>query len=252
MSDKPIIFSGPMVKALLDGRKTQTRRLMKVTPPEYVKHTVAPQEKRGEPKKHPKPYFDAYNGGPHWCWWDEYDRQGDGWMKLPYSKSDRLWVRENAIIAPPKWTSTPTNPMGPHRQEVAYCAECTDGQFEAARDYGLKKRPSIHMPRWASRLTLTVTDVRVQRLNDISSDDARDEGIFQRHAVGDDAAADCWTWAKDEPRYPTPQRAFRRLWMNIYGADSWADNPWIVALTFTVERRNIDAASAKTAEEPHA
>jgi uncharacterized protein YhfF len=93
-------------------------------------------------------------------------------------------------------------------------------------------RPSIHMPRWASRLTLTVTEVRVQRLQEISEEDARDEGaglLLHEHEYWD-GDPDCY------------RKLFRVLWTAIHGPAAWDANPEVVALSFTVERRNIDAA----------
>ena len=141
MSDHPIIFSGPMVRSLLDGRKTQTRRVLK------------PQPQGEQPKN--------------------WTRAND--KAVRYAPGDRLYVRE-AINK----VSTPG--------DVVYRADFEAGGNDGA---GLGWRPSIHMPRWASRLTLTVTDVRVQRLQDISEEDARAEGCDvheEARPLGDFAA----------------------------------------------------------------
>jgi hypothetical protein len=209
MTDRPIIFSAPMVRALLDGRKRQTRRL-----------ATSPLRK---------------------C-----------------EAGDRLYVRENAWIAPPGWTDSPINPMGPHRQEVAYQANDRSGYTRAAAaDYKLKLRPSIHMPRWASRLTLIVEAVRVEPLQAISEADAVAEGVEPPPSEREDRdrsvcprcggtglhgalgnnlgymevdCRDCDTHAK----------RYRHLWTHLHGADSWEVNPSVVALTFRVVRGNID------------
>lgn len=214
--ERPILFSGPMVRALLDGRKTQTRRVVKPQPSDYTPETVAPQRLQGQPPKHPRPYFDAYNGGPHWCWWDEYDRQGADWIKCPYGvPGDQLWVRET-------WCEADT-PSG-----YDYAARFT----QDTRGWGW--RPSIHMPRKASRLTLTITDVRVERLQDISEADAIAEGV-QR--VGGGALRwENWSGVEGQSG-ASPKAAFALLWNHINGKGAWDANPWVWALTFQVEER---------------
>ena len=183
--DRPIIFSSPMVRALLDGRKTQTRRAL-----------------------NPQP---------------ETLPNGFAGSRLPYAFGDRLWVRE-AIDK----VSEPG--------DVFYRAD-----YEAAHGnsgQGLGWKSSIHMPRWASRITLTVTEVRVQRLQEISEADAVAEGIF--HRPSDFYPQGVWTHGGDEG-WHTPEAAYRHLWNSLHGPDAWDENPWVVAITFTTERRNIDA-----------
>jgi len=142
---------------------------------------------------------------------------------VPYAPGDRLWVRENCAT----W--------GDHEaiyradDAVEYGLAVSDGKFGAK----WKARPSIHMPRWASRLTLTVTDVRVQRLHAISEADAIAEGI-KLHGdffTGYGKAADQWMGPLD---------SFASLWISLHGYEGWDENPWVVALTFTVQRGNID------------
>lgn len=195
MSDRPIIFSGPMVRALLEGRKTQTRRVLKPQP--------APGSYRlsmYDPKG-----FAAFGHDA-----SAFKEK----VRLPYAPGDRLYVRE-AIDK----VSVP----GSVDYRADYEAAFGDGR-------GLGWHPSIHMPRWASRLTLTVTEVRVQRLQDISEADAFAEG--------------CVRWGMDSPQgsvHYTVVEDFKRLWNSLHGTEAWDANPWVVALTFTVERRNIDA-----------
>ncbi len=184
MADKPILFSGPMVRALLEGRKTQTRRVIKLNgrPPEYC----GPRGCMDDPT----------------CWgWDDPDH-GDwvtlekergqrlGWrdLRVSYAPGDLLWVREAWNIA---FASdlTPGEAIERTAEECAtsnrgFACACGDGVVYRATgaqqhpDHGKARwRPSIHMPRWASRLTLIVTDVRVQRLQEISHDDAVAEGM---------------------------------------------------------------------------
>jgi hypothetical protein len=201
MTDRPIIFSGPMVRALIDGRKTQTRRVLKPQPGELDNV--------------------FRDGGGHW---HVTDSQG-AWMselRIPYAPGDRLWVRESAHI---------------DGREVNYR---TDSEAGGANASGWGWRSPIHMPRWASRLTLTVTDVRVQRLQQIRFTDTLAEGVEEtdfyakRHRACLEQNVGCGSVSFD---------SFADLWNSIHGPDAWDANPWVVALTFTVERRNIDAGA---------
>lgn len=218
MSDRPIIFSGPMVRALLEGRKTQTRRVIDPQP------------------VHDAAFVAMSNDGR----WIAKDSLGYGYLvNVPHAIGDRLWVKE-------AWFSTPAyNDLSPSQmsgdEPIKYQADGTE------QVWGLphlfipgRYRPSIHMPRWASRITLTVTDVRVQRLQDISEADAVAEGINGHGGrfTGYGKAADQWMGPID---------SFASLWISLHGTASWDANPWVVALTFTVDRRNID--EAKEAEE---
>lgn len=191
MADYPIIFSAPMVRALLDGRKTQTRRLA--------------YSRRGRMSR----------------WW--FVKAGD-----------RLWVRE-------AWR--PVHSADPSRG-ASYRANVGADQT--------LWRPSIHMPRWASRLTLVVTEARRQWLQDISEEDARAEGLlWERHTWHDPEYPLCdiaWRpYAGSESRYSHPRDAFADLWESIHGPDAWNANPEVIALTFTVHRCNIDAMEAEHA-----
>jgi len=192
MTDRPIIFSTPMVRALLEGRKTQTRRVLK------------------------PPLRGAWiEDGAIWAMTPD----GPDGLPLPYARGDRLWVREGFC-----WVSA---------WGWRYRADNDD--LDDKREFGEvgKWQSPIHMPRWASRLTLTVTDVRVQRLHDISEADAVAEGIEPKwHAyTGYGKQADVWM---------SPYDSFASLWISIHNTGAWDANPWVVALTFTVEKRNID------------
>lgn len=181
MTDRPIIFSAPMVRALLDGRKTQTRRIYRVPPGSYVEQGRI---------------WAMTDGCPH----------GDA--ALPYAPGDRLWVRE-------AFTEVPM--IGP--------------RYYATNDIpaSFKKVSPIHMPRWASRLTLTVTEVRVQRLQEISEEDARSEGFGSLITTVDKLGPSI-----------TARDGFREIWHTLHGPGAWDANPWVAALTFTVHRQNID------------
>ena len=191
-----------MVRALLDGRKTQTRRVLKPLP----RRTI---------------FFD-----PKTAVLDQF-------QEPPYAPGDRLWVREafsyelldvdrNGFMPPWYWA---------------------DGNPESG-DF-TRPKPSIHMPRWASRLTLLVTDVRVQRLQEISDDDARAEGIeplksgrgYYDPTVSHDQSRSIVRFGQ---YYSLATHAFSALWDSIHGPDAWDANPWVAAISFTVHRCNID------------
>ena len=182
MTDRPILFSAPMIRALLDGRKTQTRRILKPQP--LMGYT---------------PDVTASKG-------------------VRFAKGDRLWVRETFSFDH-RWTGLPPRDVQ-WEEPVWYWADGdpTDGDWT-------KPKPGIHMPRWASRLTLTVTDVRAQRLQEISEADAIAEG----------APAVISGQGVDGP-VKTHRTGFVGIWNKING--NWLDNPWVVAITFVVEQRN--------------
>lgn len=229
--DRPIIFSAPMVRALLAGRKTQTRRLVVKDLPAEARYTGV-----------------HYAGDEPDSW---FFNSPVGPRKVPvrFEEGDRLYVREACWIAPPAWTDSPVNPTGPNRQEVAYAADDRSGYTkEAAADYKLRLRPSIHMPRWASRLTLIVEGVKVERLHDISEADALAEGIVADPVKG------FWVPGVEHPikDFPWLSRATARemyaaLWDMLHGSGEWVRNPFVVAVTFRVVRGNID-----TLETAHA
>jgi hypothetical protein len=218
--DRPIIFSAPMVRALLDGRKTQTRRIISAEIPDghFVEHC----------------HFCASG----WGLWERGPWAGGGRCTcrevkgIRFRDGDRLYVRERGWISPSKQAFQPfvDNELGPTPQTPA--------------GVSWKPSPSIHMPRWASRLTLTVTDVRVERLNDISEADAWAEGCKKGEA--DDAGG---FFPAEEPDpsgiglrgWDNARDWFADLWEEINGDDAWDANPWVVAVTFTVHHANIDA-----------
>lgn len=189
MVDRPIIFSGPMVRALLAGRKTQTRRL----------------------------------------------------ASSPLARcavGDRLYVRE-------AWAPLSACTLNdPGSQAMA------DNGFYRADDSTIEGEisrwtPSIHQPRWASRLTLTVAAVRIEPLCSITDADAEAEGV-RRTTRG-------WHVPGAElPPVSTAAEAFARLWSSLHRTDGecWSDNPDIVALTFTVTAENIDRMAVPIAADP--
>ncbi len=224
MSDRPIIFSAPMITALLDGRKTQTRRILKPQPIAYENRYCARLT-----------FFDRKGR-------EIGDASPDGNCLAadftPYAIGDRLWVRETIefeddLDVRRHWYSADNEPLRwSCREEAAWLCR-----------YPRMKAPSIHMPRWASRLTLAVTEVRVERLQEISEADAIAEGC------PDVGCLNCGESSSPPPcgcadPSPSHRDAFAGLWHQINGPDSWHENPWIAALTFEVHRANIDAMPA--------
>lgn len=249
MTDRPILFSAPMVRALLDGRKTQTRRVLKPQPPQWAAVCSAIFPPQGLFQ-----WSEAEHDPPRPLKrWPE-----DHALRVRFAKGDRLWVKETwraqeafDHMKPSEIGRESADEIGQPGVPVFYEADgkCDDRSVEAWQQSPPgKTRVSIHMPRWASRLTLTVRDVRVQRLQEISEEDAEAEGCPecpQCHGVG-------WINSGPDGGWQCPAKGcgdayvdqYARLWNEINGAGAWAANPWIVALTFTVERRNIDAARA--------
>jgi hypothetical protein len=208
MADKPILFSGPMVRAILDGRKTQTRRVLK---PQLGDIASAFQFLPGK-----------------WRFLDHSGARVHQVFSAPFANGDRLWVREAWHTSPSYDDLKPTELGGD--ESILYAA---DGVWESwgwgdtGCINGGRKRPSIFMPRWASRLTLIVEDVRVQRLQVISRGDAMDEGCpFPNMADG-----------------PDPRDWFHELWdgLNAARGFGWDVNPWVAAVTFRTIRANIDS-----------
>lgn len=211
MTDRPILFSAPMVRALLDGRKTQTRRLLR------------------NPEYYGCPTGDCPHNTQAEC---NVAMQENALPDVLYAPGDRLWVKET-------WRTWKDCDRIKPVDLPQFGAPVF---FEADRDncdrHG-KARVSIHMPRWASRLTLTVTDVRVQRLHQISDDDALAEGIYFDR-IGYTAGHMGGIGGCNQEWSASPEIAFRNLWRLINGPEAWDANPWVVALTFDVEHRNID------------
>lgn len=175
IKETPILFSGEMVRAILEGRKTQTRRLIK-----------------------PQPVFDRPRSS---------DEVNAAWQEgfipepCPYGMvGDKLWVRESF-----------------------YCLN-EDSIIYAADEHSniLRKRPSIHMPKKLCRIWLEITDVSIERLNDITGDDSIDEGAWRKE------------W-REIGRASEAIASFKELWESINGEGSWADNPWVWVVEF--ERR---------------
>ncbi|MCA3696505.1 hypothetical protein [Aquidulcibacter sp.] len=201
MTERPILFSGPMVRAILEGRKTQTRRVLSYQPSGDVLEVSPPSSDL-----------------PRY-WQFRYDVGGVD-VPVPNQVGDTLWVRE-------AW-----RPIGD--APLSECIGPEDIDFYATTDEIaaaiFKWRPSIHMPRWASRISLKVTAVKVERLQDISEADAIAEGILAHEPTQDDPAE--YAAAEGRLIYNDPREAFCDLWISINGAYSWKANPWVVAYSF--------------------
>lgn len=255
MSERPILFIAPMVRAILreidtpGTGKTQTRRVLKPQP----QGISAARRVRNV----------CYQITP------ESDRCTVDFKAPIFAPGDRLWVRET-------WT-TANSAVGPgvgYRADSGFIQPEYDGpDFGAGPSYDYDKypgdysmwyedllsgapghgwKPGIHMPRWASRLTLHVTDVRVQRLQDISEDDAVAEGIEAREirAVPErwGVPPETW-WFGTEAGRRTAKAAFGDLWDSLNAERApWTRNPWVVAVTFRPELCNIDSAYGAVAK----
>lgn len=230
MTDRPILFSGPMFRALLEGRKTQTRRLAK---PAWVE---------GANQNFTR--WEAERVGS--CDWILKCTHIGARIKVAYQSGDRLWVREAHALLPRTAyrmsVGTGTVDQREHPTDNYTAAVFREGFDRSGKP---KWRPSILMPRWASRLTLIVTDVRVERLQSISDEDAMEEGLLDAE---DDGWGICYSGTYWEYPVPPshlhhyPRDAYAALWesLNAKRGFGWDTNPWVVAITFTVHQTNID------------
>ncbi|WJD60635.1 hypothetical protein [Pseudomonas kurunegalensis] len=242
--ERPILFSGPMVRAILEGRKAVTRRPVKPGFPSSVTEAF------------------PYAGAPH-AWMPALP-SGEPWYEqvreCPYGRpGDRLWVRETWLEDPEDdgtWAYTqymgckgsPLSDIPKRFQKPEHCI------FRATWDgSALRWRPSIHMPRWASRILLEITDVRVERLQDISDDQAKAEGMvytdFGMQELPGKASIDGGKtfhplkpqqapgWHAGDATHPDQcldraRWAFANLWEKINGENSWDANPWVWVVEF--------------------
>lgn len=195
MRERPILFSGEMVRAILAGAKTQTRRIVKGDADEWLGANMSPS------------FVAAPSNG-----------------LCPYGYvGDRLWVKETFSA------------RGVFEQSgrIAYRASCENGR----EPHGLPWTPSIFMKRAASRITLELTAVRVERLNDITEMDAEAEGVEKNEGLNPWTPEDGWLKypldenLEDFPAF-TAKESYRTLWESINGAGSWASNPWVWVLSF--------------------
>ncbi|OHP18377.1 hypothetical protein [Pseudomonas aeruginosa] len=202
MKERPILFTGPMVRAILEGRKTVTRRV--VSPqPDFLGSMVDPNAP-----------FKTLDAGLH------------ARITCPYGEpGDRLWVRE-AWAADAQVDAIAPSDLS-QGEPIWYPADLSVRQTGCSMISKGRVRPSIHMPRWASRILLEITAVRVERLQDISEEQALAEGVRGEpcdHAR--QACADIGCWGD------TAKGAFGFLWESLNGEGSWAANPWVWVVEF--------------------
>lgn len=214
--ERPILFSGDMVRAILEGRKTQTRRIVKRF------------DKEWQPGIFPTVVRNNIRVLPDWAVDDLKSR-------CPYGQpGEHLWVRET-WSAPKGIDDLSPKQMGERALDANYRRPWAPVRYWAdmeRRDWDEsvwgkedgKTRVSIHMPRWAARLTLEITGVRVERLNDISEEDALAEGIEK---IG------CWfTFNGGLHESRSARDSFSALWEKINGFGTWSDNPWLWVIDF--------------------
>jgi hypothetical protein len=243
MTDRPILFSAPMVRAILDGRKTQTRRLTKPSEFKWPKSALR-----------------------------QIDDPGVNGFNCRYGKpGDLLWVREAFCAhwrepprdAPQSYRIVTGDELPPIEQEIGGPYQPTPidimtiwYEAEGNKPFHMEWKLPDDMPRWASRITLRITDIRVERLRDISEDDALAEGcearpfpgpwwqgyrdlgdgqLFHQQAIGE-TAPDWMIEPKQMP--PTPwldqsaRDGFRSIWMGLHGPGAWDENPWVWVVAF--------------------
>lgn len=223
MTDRPILFSAPMVRALLDGRKTQTRRVIRNVRQDNSITIRKPTKKKMGTCTH---VIDA-------CEFPQL-------LPIRAKAGDRLWVREAHYL-----TDDGDSEYAVFAEDEASVAAHIEDMHKIMASHPsidwsrhLRWRPSIHMPRWASRLTLTVTDVRVQRLREISEEDAIAEGL---EVVGNFPRTQYRDYSRTVVGTGVPQLSFMTLWDSLNAKRApWDSNPWIAAYTFTTEKRNVD------------
>jgi hypothetical protein len=191
MKSKPILFSTPMIQAILEGRKTQTRRIVKPQPKQELDFFGW--------ELHPKKLQVAFGTG----------NKVDSFHKFPFGQvGDVLWVRE-------------TFGTGKESGKTYYKANA--GDFNMLVD---KWKPSIFMPKDAARIWLRITNIKIERLQDITEEDAREEGVFKTNAVNE------WYYMENVYNTDSPLIAFKRLWQSINGDESWKSNPFVWVIEF--------------------
>lgn len=217
MVARPILFKGPMVRAIIDRVKTQTRRIMDPQPPRDAA-VVDPYNGNYE-------HFTAWSAD-HKMFLEPGNVKGTAhWRCRAGVPGDRLWVRESFSV--PWGCVTNEGPLP--------CWYWADGNPPFG-DW-TRPKPSIHMPRWASRLSLEIVALRAERLQSISEADARAEGIrevtkdgnVKKYCVYDKGDMSSVPWA-EMPR--TAVDAYRALWETINGEGSWNENPWVWVISF--------------------
>ncbi|HGL6668875.1 TPA: hypothetical protein ACKFNV_000239 [Klebsiella quasipneumoniae] len=212
MKERGMIFNGEMTRAILDGRKTQTRRPIKWKQTRFTE--IGERE-----------------DGSSWPWSEDAEHACDFWHPCPFGAvGDRIWVREAfrvhsraTDVATLVYKASERNSWTEqtHRVPVAVCNKPATPE---------KWTPSLHMPRWASRILLEITNVGVQRLQDISSGDAVREGICQLPASGRYCLSPGDQYFGGASH--SAKEVYSWLWSSIYGEESWKTNPWVWVIEF--------------------
>lgn len=203
MTERGMIFNAEMVRAILDGRKTQTRRPIKWKQTRFTE--IGERE-----------------DGSKWPWSEDAEHVCDFWHPCPFGAvGDRIWVRET-------WADAGASAPDLKLYRANYPEHVPSIYENVPPAKEIRWTPSIHMPRTASRILLEITDVRVERLNAISEEDARAEGIID---------GGCLNCGEPEPcgcANPEPDAtdAFAYLWQSIYGQENWNANPWVWVIEF--------------------
>jgi hypothetical protein len=207
MKARPLLFSAPMIRALLAGRKMQTRRLVKYTHP------------LGDPAKWSA---EATTETLAWAGANSYCPHG--------RPGDHIWVKETFApsVSHPDALTMPEYDGGKNPAHLYYRADVRNGQIDGCDADRIKWKPSIFMPRWASRITLEVDDVRVEKLSSISEEDAKAEGVKLTRCTHQD----CSPGSCAASSY---RGAYAVLWNEINGATApWGADPFVWVITFRV------------------
>ncbi|HCQ7175800.1 TPA: hypothetical protein OL716_003204 [Enterobacter cloacae] len=203
MKERGMIFNGEMVRAILDGKKTQTRRPLKWKQTRFTE--IGERE-----------------DGSKWPWSEDAEHVCDFWHPCPFGAvGDRIWVRET-------WAEAGAGAPDLKLYLANYPEHVPTHYENVPPADEIRWTPSIHMPRAACRILLEITGVRVERLNSISQEDAQAEGMELtgwRPTYSDpDSGGEVWT----------PYDNFAQLWESIYGEESWKANPWVWVIEFKV------------------
>ncbi|EBY6828012.1 hypothetical protein D5835_20345 [Salmonella enterica subsp. enterica serovar Aba] len=200
MKERGMIFNAEMVNAILSGRKMQTRRPIKWKQTRFTE--IAERE-----------------DGSLWPWAEDCERGGDIWFACPFGEvGDCIWVRET-------WAEAGASAPDLKLYRANYPAHVPTHYENVPPAEDVRWTPSIHMPRWASRILLEITDVRVERVQDISQIDAIAEGGPPDHPsfskISQEMGFSDW-----------PRSWFAQTWWGIYGREAWNTNPWVWVIEF--------------------
>lgn len=236
MTERPILFAGPTVRAILDGRKTQHRVKIKLPTRTHSGGPIYERPEMGgwEATTHGGGGASRFGRGGERIPVPEepaiWHRTTGACMAMPWKIGDRAWVRESGHLLREAYSHEPG--VGDLYRDAGF-QHSADGAIVPARPYDTAieewigdcarvAKPSIHMPRWASRITLLIENVRVQRLRDISEADAVAEGCPGEYGAVEGMVV----------IVRSPIEAFRDLWNTIHGPGAWGADPWVAALTF--------------------